>query len=148
MRYSIMGVGNSDWSSTFHNIPKQVDKLMQELGATAIVPIGLSNVKTDLVGPFEEWQEAVKRFSGKETVANTIQNPGLDVTIDRNDVTNNVGGADSGIGTVLENKALADARIGFTKKHLRVCLPPASLTRLETILLFNLETMKMRLIEF
>lgn len=124
VKYSVMGVGNSDWTSTFHRIPKLVDELMQELGAETIAPIGLSNVKTDLIGPFEEWEgTVVESITGKEAVSNENENTTLNVTIDRADSANSLDGDHAGIGTVLENRILVEAKLGFAKQHLRVRLP-------------------------
>ena len=56
-RYAVFGVGNSDWASTFHHIPYLVNNTLADLGAEQIMKESCSNVKLDIVGPWEEWCE-------------------------------------------------------------------------------------------
>ena len=122
VNYSVMGVGNSDWATTFHRIPKLVDVKMAELGAEAIAPAGYSNVKADLVGPFDEWVEnVVKGLVG--SAAASEEKPSLSVTVERSKVAQEIGDEKMGIGTVMKNDQLADTSIGLEKKHMEVRLP-------------------------
>lgn len=52
VQYAVYGVGNSDWATTFHRIPKLVDETMTKLGAQTVIKAGYSNVKSDLIGPW------------------------------------------------------------------------------------------------
>lgn len=57
VKYAVFGVGNSDWASTFHRIPKLVDSEMASFGASRLLDAGYTNAKTDLLGPWEDWME-------------------------------------------------------------------------------------------
>ena len=57
VQYAIFGVGNSDWSHTYHRIPKLTDELLEKMGAKRFTETGLVNVKEDIMGPWENWSE-------------------------------------------------------------------------------------------
>jgi cytochrome P450/NADPH-cytochrome P450 reductase len=124
VKYSVMGVGNSDWVSTFHRIPKLIDEKMQAVGAQAIVPAGYSNVKADLIGPFEDWSEAVvKKLVGADGSSVEDEKPALKVSVERSTLARDLGDEKMGVGTVLKNDLLADTSVGLAKKHMEVRLP-------------------------
>jgi cytochrome P450 / NADPH-cytochrome P450 reductase len=124
VKYSVMGVGNSDWVSTFHRIPKAIDEQMTALGGKAIVPAGYTNVKTDLMGPFEDWTDAVlEKLAGGVTSPVDDEKPAIKVAVERSTLARDLGDEKMGIGTVLKNELLADTSIGLAKKHMEVRLP-------------------------
>ncbi|KAF7192712.1 Bifunctional cytochrome P450/NADPH--P450 reductase [Pseudocercospora fuligena] len=121
VKYSLFGVGNSDWASTFHRIPKLVNELMEKNGAERVVEHGLTNVKGDLVGPWEEWLEKfLKALSGG---ADEVKMSDLKVSIAPNPATKTLGGSEMQYGTVIANRQLAGTEIGPAKRHLDVKLP-------------------------
>ena len=124
VQYSVMGVGNSDWATTFHRIPRLVDETLQKLGAHALAPAGYSNVKTDLVGPFDDWTEnLVKGVLGAKAATAEAEKPALNVSVERDPVAKEVGDEKMGVGVVLKNEQLADTSVGLEKKHMEVRLP-------------------------
>ncbi|CAG8908608.1 unnamed protein product [Penicillium egyptiacum] len=59
VKYTVFGVGNSDWARTYQRIPKLVDERMAQLGALCILEAGFADVKTNILGPWEEWSETL-----------------------------------------------------------------------------------------
>ncbi|KAL2688993.1 hypothetical protein Neosp_003043 [[Neocosmospora] mangrovei] len=58
--YAVFGCGHKDWVQTFHRIPKLVDSTMEELGATRIVDIGLTDASKNMVfSDFEAWEDNI-----------------------------------------------------------------------------------------
>jgi cytochrome P450 / NADPH-cytochrome P450 reductase len=116
VEYAVFGVGNSDWASTFHRIPKLCDKTMANLGGERITEAGFSDVKNDLVGPWEEWSaNLIQALSGnKETTANSS----LEVTIEASKIPQTLGGDDIRNGTVISNTEIADTTAGPAKRHM------------------------------
>ncbi len=124
VQYSVMGVGNSDWVSTFHRIPKLIDEKMGALGADAILQAGFTNVKADLIGPFEDWsEEVVKTLLSAAGSKVEDDKPTLKVSIERSTVVKELGDEKMGIGNILQNRVLADNSVGPEKKHMEVRLP-------------------------
>ena len=56
-KFAVFGLGNSDWSNTFHRIPKKIDQILAQLGAERFLNPGFANVKQDVIGPWEAWSE-------------------------------------------------------------------------------------------
>ncbi|KAL9124185.1 MAG: hypothetical protein Q9217_006463, partial [Psora testacea] len=84
VKYAVFGCGNHDWVSTFHRIPKLVDRLLEEHGATRMADIGLSDVASGHVfDDFDEWQDEIlwsgvgKYFETSSKLS--VQNHGLDI---------------------------------------------------------------------
>lgn len=124
VKFSLLGVGNSDWVSTFHRIPKLINEKMESLGAVAIIPAAYTNVKTDLIGPFEDWTEVVmKELTSSKGSAGGEEKPAIKVSIERSALAKQLGDEKMGIGTVLKNELLADTTVGPAKKHMEVRLP-------------------------
>lgn len=120
---AVFGVGNSDWASTFHRIPKVVHRLLTESGATTLVDPGFVNVKEDPVGPWDEWVDKLfaALTNGDEKVSTT--RPALDVTIEKHVSSDSKDLKPSSHGTVLLNKELAGAEVGPAKRHVEIRLP-------------------------
>jgi len=58
--YATFGCGHSDWSKTFHAIPKEVDRALESLGATRLVPMGSADAaKNQITGEFEGWEPSL-----------------------------------------------------------------------------------------
>ncbi|KAI4119374.1 MAG: hypothetical protein LQ341_007598 [Variospora aurantia] len=86
--FAVFGVGNSDWTHTFHKVPRMVDNTLAKIGAERIMDAGFANVKRDLIGPWEAWSEQLcMTLSGtteKHGKANITDRLGLDVRIEKN----------------------------------------------------------------
>ncbi|KXT16759.1 hypothetical protein AC579_5468 [Pseudocercospora musae] len=127
VKYSLFGVGNSDWASTFHRIPNLINELMEKNGGERMVEHGLNNVKGDLVGPWGEWLEKfLKALLGG---ADEVKQPELKVSIAPNPATKTLGGSDMQYGTIIANRQLAGTDVGPAKRHLDVKLPEGAVHR-------------------
>jgi cytochrome P450/NADPH-cytochrome P450 reductase len=126
VNYTVFGVGNSDWASTFHRIPKLVDETMTKLGATRFLEAGYTNVKTDLVGPWEDWSEKLFEALTKTTGATKTEESKLSITIQSSESAQRIGGPEMKLGAILVNRELADSSIGPAKRHMEIRLPEGS----------------------
>ncbi|KAI1391417.1 cytochrome P450 [Hypoxylon trugodes] len=56
VQYAIFGCGHRDWTTTFHHVPKIVDTLLSQAGATRIAPLGTADAAvSDLFSDLETW---------------------------------------------------------------------------------------------
>jgi cytochrome P450/NADPH-cytochrome P450 reductase len=127
VKYAVFGVGNSDWTHTFHRIPMLTDNLMQDMGAERCAPFGSVDVKEDIMGPWEEWQDTVwdalrKTYGQTGEVASSQLH--ADITAPKFATT--LGGGDITYGIVKMNKELGGSEVGLTKKHMEIELPIGS----------------------
>ena len=124
IKYAVYGVSNSDWAGTFHRIPRLVDETISKLGGERIVEAGYSNVKEDLIGPWEDWSEKLcHTISGGKGAGSTA---GVDVSIESSKLPQALGGEEMTTGTVISNQELADSSAGPAKRHMEVRLPEGS----------------------
>ncbi|KAK4205361.1 cytochrome P450 [Triangularia verruculosa] len=123
--YAVFGVGNKDWASTYHRIPKLVDELMSKLGATPLVPTGFVDVSQDIVGPLEEWKlslfPALREAVGVTAAVKTEE---LQVEITQPTAPSKLAGEQLSQGLVLVNKVLAKKGLGPEKRQIDILLPP------------------------
>ncbi|KAF1974985.1 NADPH-cytochrome P450 reductase-like protein [Bimuria novae-zelandiae CBS 107.79] len=60
VNYSVYGCGHRDWASTFHKVPKAIDRAIEELGGSRIAQMGTADAsKGDIFTEFEAWEEKV-----------------------------------------------------------------------------------------
>lgn len=130
VRHAIFGVGNSEWTATFHRVPKILDALMPRLGSQAIVPSGYANVKEDLVGSWEDWRDSIlAALRGDEDATSAAAVPGgepntsLTVTVEKTQSAVQLAGEDISEGLVLVNRQIAGKGVGPAKMHMEVELP-------------------------
>ncbi|TVY39678.1 Bifunctional cytochrome P450/NADPH--P450 reductase [Lachnellula occidentalis] len=82
VKYAVFGVGNHDWVSTFHRIPKLLNKTFEERGATRIADIGLGDVGAgDVFNDFDKWQDD-EFWAGLGGNGDSEAESGIDITID------------------------------------------------------------------
>ena len=55
VQYALFGVGNSEWASTYHKVPKVIESLMSKQGAKQICDSAFADVKRDCTGDWENW---------------------------------------------------------------------------------------------
>ena len=123
-KYAVYGVGNSDWAGTFHRIPRLIDETICKLGGERIVEAGYSDVKEDLVGPWEEWSEKLcQTISGSKAAESFV---GVEISIESNNLPQTLGGEEMTTGTVISNYELADTSVGLAKHHMEIRLPAGS----------------------
>ncbi|KAF1936809.1 bifunctional P-450/NADPH-P450 reductase [Clathrospora elynae] len=124
VQYAVFGVGNSDWTHTYHRIPKLTDELFDKMGAKRFTENGDVNVKEDIMGPWEKWSEQMwtdlRKHSGTtvEVLGGQLQ---ADITPPK--FATYLGGADIGYGVVKVNKDLCSSEVGLAKKHMEIELP-------------------------
>ncbi|KAI0376191.1 cytochrome P450 [Hypomontagnella monticulosa] len=124
IHYAVFGVGNSDWASTFHRIPRLVDQTLAQLGAERIMEAGFANVKQDLIGPWEDWSEQILSTLSDSTSRTRRTQAGVEVRIENNKLSQMLGGDEMAAGTVVANIELADTSVGAAKRHVEIRLPP------------------------
>jgi cytochrome P450/NADPH-cytochrome P450 reductase len=122
--YAVFGVGNSDWAHTFHRVPKLTDELMNKMGGRRFLPFGSVDVKLDIVGPWEEWQDRVWASLRKDYgTTSRVASSQLQAQITPPKFATNLGGSDIGYGVVKVNRDLCGAEVGLKKKHMEIELP-------------------------
>ena len=58
VQYAVFGCGDSNWHSSYHRIPRLVDKALGEHGASAITDIGLCDVQQgNPMADYEAWAD-------------------------------------------------------------------------------------------
>lgn len=68
--YALFGVGNREWSQTFHSIPKLIDRTLEERGAEQLAATGFTDVsENDPFGDFENWEDETLWPAMKERYA-------------------------------------------------------------------------------
>jgi len=127
VQYAIFGVGNSDWTHTYHRIPKLTDELFEKMGAKRFTETGLVNVKGDIMGPWENWSEQMWNDLRKSSGTTTeVLGGQLQAEITPPKFATYLGGKDIGYGVVKVNKSLGGGEVGLTKKHMEIELPPGT----------------------
>lgn len=90
---------------------------MDKAGAAEVVEIGLSDVKADLFGPWEDWVDrlidALVKSTGAQSVAKTV----TEVIVREFKPTSLLGVKDMNVGAVFANIELAGAEVGPAKRH-------------------------------
>jgi cytochrome P450/NADPH-cytochrome P450 reductase len=147
VKYAVFGVGNSDWTHTFHRIPKLTDDLMQKMGAERCASFGSVDVKEDIMGPWEEWQDMVwKSLRKAYGQSGEVESSRLHAEITSPKFATTLGGPDITYGTVKANKELGGREVGLIKKHMEIELPIGSSYRsgdyMVILPLNNLRTVK------
>ena len=121
-QYAVFGVGNSDWASTFHRIPKLVNDSLAKLGAEQIIESSFADVKLDMIGPWEEWSEQLcMNLSGNQGASHACD--GVEICIESGEVSQMLGEEGMTVATVVSNCELADMSAGAAKRHVEVRLP-------------------------
>lgn len=58
VKYAVFGCGHIDWHDTFQRIPKLVDRLLEERGATRVIKMGSTDVSQgQVLDDFGHWQD-------------------------------------------------------------------------------------------
>lgn len=123
VKYSVFGAGNAEWHSTFHRIPKIVDELMEKMGGTHVSPAGYCNVNDDILGPWEDWLEKLWVAVQKDAGVTGVKEEKVALTVEKPDQVEVLAGSEAVLGTVKENRQIADTSVGSEKRHMEVELP-------------------------
>ncbi|RSL75152.1 hypothetical protein CEP51_011132 [Fusarium floridanum] len=125
--YAVFGCGHKDWVQTFHRIPKLVDRTLEQLGASRIVDIGLTDASENMVfSDFEAWEDKIlwpaleARYNSESKKSSmdkglSVKSSNLRTLTLRQDVKE---------ATVIETKTLTSGTDAKSKKkHIEVQLP-------------------------
>jgi cytochrome P450/NADPH-cytochrome P450 reductase len=123
VNYALFGVGNSEWSSTFHRIPKLLDELLPKLGAERIIESSFVDVRKDLMGPWEDWRDDLLSSFNGESSSSGHDAPELSVTIEKPTVATKLAGEEISEAIVTVNEEIAGTEVGPAKRHMEVELP-------------------------
>jgi len=124
LKYAVYGAGNSEWTNTFHRIPKLVDELCSKLGGTRICPAGLVDVKEDIVGPWEDFMANLWPSLSKATgTEHKLEEEIIKVKIEKPEYAKKLAGEEIDQGYVKKNEIIATDECGPAKKHMEVELP-------------------------
>jgi len=124
-RYAVFGVGNSDWASTFHRIPKLIDNTLSKLSAERIIEARYSNVKLDIMGPWEEWSEQLLVNLSNSKAVDQVS-AGVEISIEKSTHIRRQtqSGEELSNATIISNHELADTSVGAAKRHVDLRLSP------------------------
>ncbi|KAK1624421.1 cytochrome P450 [Colletotrichum phormii] len=60
VNYAVFGCGHKDWVQTFHRVPMLVDTTLEQLGATRLAEVGLTDVSSgEVFTNFESWEDDI-----------------------------------------------------------------------------------------
>jgi sulfite reductase alpha subunit-like flavoprotein len=96
---------------------------MEKSGAKKIVDIGLSDVKSDLFGPWEDWVDRLISVLVKSTGARSVAKAVTEVIVRESKLHSILGGKEMNIGTVVANLELAGTEVGPSKRQIDIRLP-------------------------
>lgn len=118
---AVFGVGNSEWVTTFHKIPKLLDEVLPTLGAEFIQPSAFADVKEDAVGPWEDWRdELLATVSDK---SHLVRQSELDIVVERPHAAAKLAGDEISEALVQSNEEISASGPSSAKKHMEVVLP-------------------------
>jgi cytochrome P450/NADPH-cytochrome P450 reductase len=118
VKYAVFGVGNSEWASTYHRVPKLVDEILGETAHRCVLT-GFVDVKEDLVGPWEEWKEKILgAISGGSSKVESASK--LSVSIGKSEAATKLGGKEISYGYVRKNEVIAGNEVGPAKRHIDI----------------------------
>lgn len=123
VKYAVFGVGNSDWARTYQRIPNIVDERMAQLGASRILEAGFTDVKANILGPWEEWSETLLQKLGVSDDKAIGERPSISVSIFPRKLPPTIGGQEMNICRVVNNYEIAGAEVGLAKRHMDIRLP-------------------------
>ncbi|KAL7941946.1 cytochrome P450 [Trichoderma barbatum] len=129
VKFTVFGAGNSDWVHTFHRIPRLIDEKLEQLGAERIFEIGFTNVKRDLMGPWDVWCEQLCLSLSGTTKEEHPDRAGVDLHIESNKantVAPVLEAEQMELGVVIANREIANTSAGPAKRHVDIRLPLTS----------------------
>lgn len=78
VEYAVLGLGHSDWTTTFYMTPILLDARLEQAGARRLAPLGkINTARADVFAGLESWAAAhlwdAVAFTGQQTVPDTPQ---------------------------------------------------------------------------
>lgn len=130
--YLMLGCGNSDWASTFQEVPRKIDAKLEALGAKRIVASEELDARADVDTQFHTWLDALIPELGEhfglalepdDVIAEPLYSVELTESITANTVADRVGTRDV---TLLSSRELKDVGKDDRRstRHIEVGLPP------------------------
>ncbi|KAI0694739.1 bifunctional P-450/NADPH-P450 reductase [Earliella scabrosa] len=126
VQYAVFGCGNRDWVNTYQRIPKLIDQLLEERGATRIVDRGEGDAAdAAFFETFDKWERTVWATLSKDGGSVSSDMTPLTVT------TLSVGTSraeilrqpDAALGVVTENRVLTSSVSARPTRHIEFELP-------------------------
>ncbi|RSL72552.1 hypothetical protein CEP53_001056 [Fusarium sp. AF-6] len=125
--YAVFGCGHKDWVQTFHRIPKLVDRTLEQLGATRIVDIGLTDASENMVfSDFEAWEDKIlwPALEARYNSESKKNSTGKGLSVKSSNFRTLTLRQDVKEATVVEAKTLTSGNDAKSKKkHIEVQLP-------------------------
>ncbi|KAK8240055.1 cytochrome P450 [Phyllosticta capitalensis] len=129
VNYSVFGCGHHDWATTFHRIPKLVDRVLEERGGKRVAVLGTADAAAgDVFTDFEKWEDEVfwtamkeqygSSGSGDSSAATTLDNFNVQVSAPRPSILKQ----DVKEARVLKNEVLSAPSVP-EKRHMEIQLP-------------------------
>ncbi|KAL8787186.1 MAG: hypothetical protein Q9195_007877 [Heterodermia aff. obscurata] len=132
VQYALFGVGNSEWATTYHKVPKVIESLMNKQGAKQICTSSFADVKRDCTGDWENWVSTFWHTLQKTGQAGSSeQKSELSLQVIKHDMPSTLGGQEMSWGIVKSARSLGGSEIGPEKRDLEVQLPEGSTYRTE-----------------
>ncbi|PLN85682.1 putative cytochrome P450 [Aspergillus taichungensis] len=129
--YAVFGCGHKEWAQTLHRIPKLVDSTLEQLGATRLTDLGLTDVASDeLFSTFETWAEhtlwpqLMARYTPGTVSPSVSPRPEVGVEVTMCKSRTQVLRQDVGQATVVDTQVLTSEMEKERRKiHLEIRLP-------------------------
>ncbi|KAH8107855.1 bifunctional P-450/NADPH-P450 reductase, partial [Cristinia sonorae] len=132
VKFGVFGCGNRDWVATYQRIPKLIDEILADKGATRIVARGEGDAgASDFFDSFDAWETNLwpilsKEYDTQKVAASSgISVKTVESGLKRAEVLRQ---ADTALGTVVENKLLTSPNAP-AKRHLEFALPEGATFR-------------------
>ncbi len=129
VQFSVFGCGDQNWASTYQNVPRKIDTLLVEKGATRFSTRGEGNMSDDFEKQFDDWkkqmwQDAKETFDLKfdESAVKTSNKLSIEWATDLK-VSPLVESYHAVRGKVVENRELQLPGSGRRTRHLEIELP-------------------------
>ncbi|KAG7001370.1 bifunctional cytochrome P450/NADPH P450 reductase [Physcia stellaris] len=130
VHYALFGVGNSEWASTYHKVPKDVEGLLRKQGAKQIYASAFADVKRDCTGDWENWAAGLWQKLHESGQAGSLEHKSeLKTNVIKHDVPSALNGQEMSWGLVKSAKSLGGFGVGPEKRELEVHLPEGTTYR-------------------
>lgn len=128
-RYAVFASGHSDWQKTFHQVPKTIDRLLDEGGGQRLCEMGSANAANgDMMSEFQAWEDESlwpalqKQFGGEGDEQAEAVPFGQNLTIEVFNKRASHLRSDVSEAKVVATKTLTSPGVG-EKRHIELQLP-------------------------
>ncbi|OJD32086.1 nadph-cytochrome p450 reductase [Diplodia corticola] len=125
VQYTVFGVGNSEWVSTYQRVPKLIDEHMSKNGARRTVDPWWADVKQDCTNDWENWTEKLWKSLNAEDggAGGQTHMPSLRAEVIKHDMPVILGGKEMSWAVVRSSRSLGGEEVGLEKRELEIELP-------------------------